>query len=157
MKRDRIPEAPFSSILINGAFCSFPFPHPPPFVFSFSSSYPTFYWQRTQVTAQHAAGRYAFHPAVHSAFASTSSPASIGADGSKPTNQNYGSGNSSNGSSSSAANNNNNYNRTYSGSSSSSAGGAPSFATSSPPQPTGSTYLDLKFRTAFEDDPRVLI
>jgi len=141
MKRDRIPEAPFSSILINGAFCSFPFPHPPPFVFSFSSSYPTFYWQRTQVTAQHAAGRYAFHPAVHSAFASTSSPASIGADGSKPTNQNYGSGNSSNGSSSS----------------SSTAGGAPSFATSSPPQPTGSTYLDLKFRTAFEDDPRVLI
>lgn len=139
MKRDRIPEAPFSSILINGAFCSFPFPHPPPFVFSFSSSYPTFYWQRTQVTAQHAAGRYAFHPAVHSAFASTSSPASIGADGSKPTNQNYGSGNSSN------------------GSSSSSAGGAPSFATSSPPEPTGSTYLDSKFRTAFEDDPRVLI
>jgi len=139
MKRDRIPEAPFSSILINGAFCSFPFPHPPPFVFSFSSSYPTFYWQRTQVTAQHAAGRYAFHPAVHSAFASTSSPASIGADGSKPTNQNYGSGNSSNGSSSSTA------------------GGAPSFATSSPPQPTGSTYLDSKFRTAFEDDPRVLI
>jgi hypothetical protein len=76
---------------------------------------------------------------VHSAFASTSSPASIGADGSKPTNQNYGSGNSSN------------------GSSSSSAGGAPSFATSSPPEPTGSTYLDSKFRTAFEDDPRVLI